>query len=211
MAKTLFFSSTDTFPHYLGSSGDIQGLNAKHKVYASTLKFSPSTATRSTKQKGLMGCSVLIAALASAINSIKRCWKHCHQLISTGGVNITVHLATVWRKILKKCWRECEIHSCTNLFTPEQPGFHSWTLVWIWNSFLAADSSKQAHILQQSTSLWDQGSPEVVSTLHRNKPLLRKLYLKRGWFSHPAWDRLDLTLCSVHHLYPQWFTYTWLV
>lgn len=101
MAKILFFSSTDTLPHYLGSSGNIQGLNAKHKVDASTLKFSPSIATRSTKQKGLMGCVVPIAALASAINSMKRCWKHCHQLISTEGVNITVHMATVWRKILK--------------------------------------------------------------------------------------------------------------
>lgn len=83
--------------------------------------------------------------------------------------------------------------------------------MWIWNRFLAADSSNQAHVLLQSTSLWDQGSSEVISTLHRNKPLLGNLCLKRGWLSHPPWDRLDLTLCSVHDLYPQWFTCTWIV
>lgn len=81
--------------------------------------------------------------------------------------------------------------------------------VWIWNRFLAADSSNQAHVLLQSTSLWDQGSSEVICTLHRNKLLLGKL--QQGWLSHPAWDRLDLTLCSTHYLYPRWFTYTWIV
>lgn len=154
-----------------------------------------------------MGSLVVIAALTSAINSIKRCWKYCHQFISTESVNITVHMATVWRKIFKNAG-ECEIQSCTDLFHSRAARISLLDSVWIQNRFLAADSTKQARVLQQSTSLWDQGSSEVISTLLSS---LGKLCLKGGRLSHPAGDRLDLTPCSVHHLYPQRFTCTWIV
>lgn len=160
-----------------------------------------------SNNKVWLGCLALIAALASGVNSIKRCWKHCHQFTSIEGVNITAHVATTWTKILEK--RERVKSSPAIILHSGATGISPLDSAQIWTRFLAAGSSNQGHILLQSRSLWNQGTSKVISTLHRNGQLLGKLCVNQGWLNHPPRDRLDLTLCSAHNSCAQQFTHSY--
>lgn len=104
-----------------------------------------------------MGCLALIAALASGVNSVKRCRKHCHPFTSIEGVNITAHVATTWTKILEKS----EIQPCNNLTL--------WSN-WDFTSGLCAD-------LNQISSSWQlQPGPHPAAKQIPLKPRHVKSY-----------------------------------
>lgn len=116
MAKILVFSSTGTLPSHRVTNGTTQGLR-QPSTKSLPLHLHLLLQQHQGQQNGkvFMGCLRLVAALASGVNSIKRCWKHCHQLISIEGTNITEHVGTAWRKILKTLERESELQPSTNL------------------------------------------------------------------------------------------------
>jgi len=152
------------------------------------------------------GCLTRIAALASGVSSVKRSWKLCHQFSAIKGANTTVHVAIARRKILKKCWRARVKSSPALILRFGAARSSALDSEQTWNRFLAAGSSKQGHILLQSRSLWNQGTSQVISTLHTNMQLLGKLCANRGWLRGPPQDRLHLTLCSGRNLWAHQFT-----
>lgn len=93
--KILGFSSTDILPNYLGSNGTIQCLRLQStKSLPSHLSFLLQHHQGQPNGKVFMGRLTPMASLAPGVNSLKRCWKHCHQFISTDRANITAHVET---------------------------------------------------------------------------------------------------------------------